>query len=325
MYTPWSDAAAVGVGAPPAVDAPHMEGRALSIQSISRATRLACGTAVTGLACAAMLALTPAQIQAAPKENLFLKYHMRASGMRLATLRFEIEFTAKGYEVHSSMKTKGLLNFIASTKFKASVVGALRRFKPMPVRYEMKTESLWKGDRTHTMEWSGNGAPKITRSWQLGDFKTQALKNTIRGDMPDPLTALLTASFQKPDELCRDKFRVNDGKTVYDLVYSYLERDDFDGENPGVYRGEAHKCVISYRPVAGLSVKKWQKLEKKPNKGREAFTVWMAPVMAKNVNRKVYVPVGGQAQMDGRQINALLVSAALSGNPLNEISLTAQK
>lgn len=245
--------------------------------------------------------------------------------MRVATLRFEIAFTPEGYQVQSSMKTKGLLNFIASTKFKASVTGAMRKFKPVPTRYDMKTESLWKGDRKHFIVWDKKGTPEITRSWKIGDYKTKTLKNTIRNNMPDPLSALLTASFQSKGQLCKDKFRVLDGKTVYDLVYSYEKQDDFSGENPGVYRGEAHKCVISYRPIAGLSVKKLQKLQKKPNKGRESFTVWMAPVTAPNVKRGVFVPVGGAANMDGRQIYAHLVHAAISGKALNDLSVVAAK
>ncbi len=240
-----------------------MEGLALKIQPIALATKwLGRGTAAVALTCAAMIAVPSSQAFAASEENLFLKYHIRAAGMRVATLRFEIAFTPEGYQVQSSMKTKGLLNFIASTKFKASVTGAMQRFKPVPTRYDMKTESLWKGDRKHSIVWNKKGAPEITRSWKIGDYKTKTLKNTIRNNMPDPLSALLTASFQSKGQLCKDKFRVLDGKTVYDLVYSYQQQDDFSGENPGVYRGEAHKCVISYRPVAGLSVKKLQKLEK---------------------------------------------------------------
>ena len=283
------------------------------------------GAAVIALTCAAMIAVPSDPAAAATEENLFLKYHIRAAGMRVATLRFEIAFTPDGYQVQSSMKTKGLLNFIASTSFKASVVGTLQKFKPVPARYEMKTKSLWKGKRDHSIVWNRKGAPEITRSWQIGDYKTKTLKNTIRNHMPDPLSALLTASFQTTGQLCKDKFRVLDGKTVYDLVYSYQSQDDFTGENTSVYRGEAHKCVISYRPVAGLSVKKLQKLEKKPNKGREAFTVWMAPVTAESIKRKVYVPVGGEANMDGRQMYAHLVHASFSGKALNDLSVVAHK
>ena len=294
------------------------------LQPFVRAAKwLPSGLAIGALACAAMMAVPAGGALAAAEEHLFLKYHLRAAGFRIATLRFEIAFTAEGYQVQSSMKTKGLLNFIASTEFKASAVGTLRKFKPVPARYDMKTESLWKGDREHFIVWNRKGAPEITRSWQIGDFKTRSLKKTIRNHMPDPLSALLTASFQNAGQLCKDKFRVLDGKTVYDLVYSYQKQDDFSGEEPSVYRGEAHKCVISYRPVAGLSVKKWQKLEKQPNKGRESFTIWMAPVAAPNINRRVFVPVGGEANMDGRQIYAHLVHASMSGKALNELSVVS--
>ena len=290
---------------------------------ISRTAKRVVAAAVILGAVAFAAASGPAA--AAPKETLFLKYYLRVAGLRVATLRFEIEITKQGYQVQSSMKTKGLLNFISSNKFSASSVGTLKRFTPVPSRYDMETESSSKGKRKHSIVWNANRVPTTTRSWQLGDYKTASLKKTVRANMPDPLTALLAASFQNSDGLCQAKFRVYDGKTVYDLVYSYLKRDDFDADDRGVYRGEAHQCQISYRPVAGLSVKKWQKLERKRNKGRETFVLWMAPVMATNINRTVYVPVGGAARMDGRLTYAHLVSAALSGRPLNELSVMAEK
>ncbi len=51
----------------------------------------------------------------------------------------------------------------------------------------------------------------------------------------------------------------------------------------------------------------------------------MAPVSAPNVKRRVFVPVGGAANMDGRQIYAHLVHASMSGKALNDLSVVAAK
>ncbi len=272
----------------------------------------------------AVLPVFSAPAAAAPKEALFLKYYVRASGFRVATLRFEIDFTKNSYNVTSSMKTKGLLNFIASTQFKASSTGSFKKYRPLPAVFDVVTKHKKRGERSQHVTWNAKRMPKVKRSWEIGDYKTNSLKKTIRPKMADPLSSLLSASFQSRGELCTQKFRVLDGKTVYDLQYRYVKRDDFVGKEDSVYRGEAHKCELTYRPVAGLSVKKWQKLSKKPNKGVSTFTIWMAPVKAQTLNKVVYVPVGATANLDGRQTIAHLVGAALNASPLNKLSSVQQ-
>ena len=134
----------------------------------------------------------------------------------------------------------------------------------------------------------------------------------------------MTASFQSRKDLCKQSFRVLDGKTVYDISYQYVKQDDFTGNENGVYVGEAHRCRITYTPVAGLSVNKWKKIKAEANKGVYTFDVWMAPVKASNVGTTAYVPVAGSANMDGRQTTAHLVAASLSGGPLNPRSAQSQ-
>lgn len=260
-----------------------------------------------------------------PVEQLFLKFHLHSFVMRVATLKFEFDITPKTYSVRSTMKTKGLADFIKDAEFNAAAKGVFKKSGPLPVQFDITTDNSRTGNRNQIIQWNGKRLPAVSRSWQIGDFKTNALEKAIKPGMPDPLTALLTAAFRSSETLCQDQFRVINGKTVFDMHYSYVGPASFDADTPGVYRGKAHKCQVLYRPVAGLSQKKWAKLKAKPNQGVDRFTIWMAPVQASRLGRVLYVPVGGVATVDGREIRAHLVAAALSGKALNEQSRMVQK
>lgn len=280
--------------------------------------RICCILALSALA--GPLTGSPVSAAEKPVEHLFLKFHLRTFVLRVATLRFEIDVTPKTYSVLSTMKTKGLVDFISDAKFKAAATGSLKKSSLRPVQFDITTDNSRTGTRNQVIKWNGKRMPAVTRSWQLGDFKTSALAQAIKPKMPDPLTALLTAAFRSQNELCRDKFQVLNGKTVFDMHYSYVGPGTFDADSPGIYRGQVHQCQVLYRPVAGLSKKKWAKLRAKPNQGVDTFTIWMAPVNANHLGRVLYVPVGGSANVDGRQIDAQLVAANLSGRALNEYS-----
>lgn len=260
-----------------------------------------------------------------PTEQLYLKFHLRSFGMRIATLKFEIDVTPKTYLVKSRMKTKGLVDFIKGSRFIATAKGIRKKSALRPLQFDITTKNSKTGTRDQVIKWNAKRMPAVSRSWQIGDFKTATMAQAIKPKMPDPLTAMLTATLQSSKNLCRDQFRVINGKTVFDMLYSYVGNDRFSADHPGVYRGQAHRCQVLYRPVAGLSKKKLAKLRTKPNQGTDTFTIWMAPVKSDQLGRVLYVPVGGSATFDGRRVDAYLVAAVLSGKALNEHSLMAKK
>jgi len=273
-----------------------------------------------------MLAATSVSAAAAAgKEQLFVKYHIYALGLRVATLRFNLDFDADGYEIQSTMKTKGLVKLFTGAEFQASVQGALRKFSPIPGQFSAVTESSKHGKRQQDITWDGKGVPQDKRSWQIGDYKTGQLDEAVGPGMPDPLSALLGSTLKDGKGLCKGTIRVFDGRTIYDLDYNYLKQDEFGADNPGVYRGEAHHCRIISTPVAGLSEKKWRELKSKGNEGQDTFELWMAPVVATNLNRTIFVPVAAVAEKDGLRSHVYLVGAAISGRALNNQSTTAKK
>ena len=275
------------------------------------------------MALAGMASVAAVPAQAAGADELNLKYDIYSFGLRVATLKFDINVDGKNYTAQTKMKTKGLLNFIKSSNFKAVAAGTLTKKGLAPKSFDLNTKSKKKGKRNAVIAWNQKRVPSVQLSYQRDDYKVDAVKKKIQANMPDPITALLSASLQSSKTLCRDSYRVLDGATIYDIKYSFVGQDDFGDGDAGVYRGKAFKCEISYKPVAGLSKKKWAKIKARKDNGVEKFTVWMAPVKSATRSEPLFVPVGAVASLGGKTAYAYLMRASLSGKPLNASSKLA--
>ncbi|MGI9413752.1 MAG: DUF3108 domain-containing protein [Hyphomicrobiales bacterium] len=288
-------------------------------------TRSAAIRLLTIMVLSGPLALGTASSASAADDELKLKYHLYSFGLKVATLNFDINVRGKSYKARTKMKTKGLVNFIKSTAFTATASGRLAKNGLQPRSFKVTTKSSKKGERKAAITWNKKRIPSIERSYHRDDYKVAAVAEKIRPNMPDPLTALLSATFQTSESLCRDNYRILDGKTIYDIKYRLVNKDNFGDDDAGVYRGAAFKCEITYRPVAGLSRKKWAKLKAQKNKGVQTFIVWMAPVKSAASAASYFVPVGAVAQLGRNKVYAYLMRASLSGQPLNERSKVAKR
>lgn len=275
------------------------------------------------MAIAGATALAAGPAAAAGKDELNLKYDIYSFGLRVATLKFDINVDGKTYTAQTKMKTKGLLNFIKSSNFQAVASGALTRKGLAPKTFDLNTKSKKKGKRNAVIAWNQKRIPSVKLSYGRDAYKIEAVKKKIEANMPDPISALLSATLQSSKTLCRDSYRVLDGATIYDIKYRFVGQDDFGDGDAGVYRGKAFKCEISYKPVAGLSKKKWKKIKARGDNGVETFTVWMAPVKSASRSEPLFVPVGAVARLGGKTAYAYLMRASLSGKPLNASSKLA--
>ncbi len=259
--------------------------------------------------------------QSADEEAIYLKYDVFVSGLRIATLKIFMNFTDESYTLQGRLKTKGLIDIFASSEFEAHTQGTIRQSLADPHMFYVETESN-KGDRQTTITWNDQDVPSAARSYQLAEYRVADIAEHAASGISDPLSGLFSASLAGSTELCTDSYRVYDGRTIFDLTYSAGSRDDFDEGDPGVYRGEAHRCELRYSPVAGLSRRRQAALDDANSNGEESYNVWMAPINSPVLNRIVHVPVGSAGIYDGKQFLLYLDAASISGQPLNIQSQT---
>jgi len=271
------------------------------------------GAAIAGLA----------QPAAAETETLSLKYDIYTAGLRVATLKFNVEFAADSYIVSTKMKTKGLASVFLDSSFGASTVGRLAGNTPDAQRFVLETDTS-RGERQSIVSWDASDVPQPELDFDIADYRIADVRANLAPGITDPLTALTAMVLAPSGEMCSGSDRVLNGKLMFDLSFNRLQRDDFNDNDAGVYRGEAHQCRIDYRPVAGLTNSAREEVEASGNGGLESYTVWLAPVSAPTLGRTLHVPVGVVGTVKGRQAVFYLNAATISGRPLNERSMASR-
>jgi hypothetical protein len=261
---------------------------------------------------------------AADEERIFLKFHVHSLGMRVGTFKVSMDLSPSGYRMGADFDTKGLLDLFAGASFEARAEGSHSAAGAVPQRFTLETDESGKGERNHVVTWNGSTPPTSELDYNVSDYRQQDVADKITADVIDPLTSLLSAGLLQSDSLCTGSYRAYDGKEMYDLAYRFVKRDDFDGDDPGVFRGEAYKCEMVYRPVAGQSRKTLAEIAESGNGGEQVYTVWMAPVQSQALGRTIYALVGAVGSSDGHDFYLYLDHATIAERPLNSQSVASQ-
>jgi hypothetical protein len=266
---------------------------------------------------AGLLAIAPT-IRAKAGEVVDMHYNVEIAGTRILELNYRLDLDKGSYKNAFSLVSRGVLDFFSSIAMDMQGIGHFVGADLAPVSFQMGSDKRGT-EKQISIAWAPGKMPVARRSFELTRQREKAIVAALTADMPDPLTALLKRSVLASSSPCAGTERVFNGAEVYDLQFSLDKNDSFGGSDGGVYRGPALKCLIIYRPVAGLSDKKARKYLNDPPR----FNIWFAPVATRSKGT-VYVPVAAAGVLRGKTFIALADQATLAGAPLNAQSLASQ-
>ncbi len=271
--------------------------------------------------CSAVLAVLAAATplsQAAAGEAFNMRYDVEIAGTRIMDISYRLDLDKTGYKSAVSANTRGILDLFSSMDLAMQGNGRINGDNPVPVAFQMGKSKKGRNVEVN-VTWTPGNVPETRRSRPLPDKRESAIAKSLTTGMPDPLTALLREGVLAGPSPCNGTERVYNGAEIYDLQFTVDKPDTFGVKDGGVYRGPAVKCLVTYRPVAGLSDTKMQKLLRKPPK----FDIWFAPVATRTMGT-VYIPVAAAGTLKGHVFTALTTTATLAGAPLNARSLARQ-
>jgi hypothetical protein len=266
---------------------------------------------------AGLVAMAPAT-HARAGEVVDMHYDVEIAGTRILELGYRLDLDKAGYQSALSVDSRGILDLFSSIAVDMQVVGRFIGAGIEPVSFQMGSAKQGKGKQA-SIVWGPGKVPAARRSYELPRQREQAIAQALTTGMPDPLTALLRQGVLAGSSPCTGTERVFNGAEVYDLAFTVDKNDSFSSSDGGVYRGPAIKCLVTYRPVAGLSHKKTRKNLKDPPR----FNIWFAPVATRSKGI-VYVPVAAAGTFKGKTFVARADHATLGGAPLNAQSLARQ-
>lgn len=267
------------------------------------------------LASTARLAAEPVDMAGADFTLLDLTFEFYGGGIHAASLNTRAAVAPARYEIASRIQTEGVVDTLFHGIMQSSARGRLTDDGPRLESYAQYYNGRF-GERAVQMSREPSGMYQVAAVPRDGLLANGQLPSSVKGAV-DPLTASIYGALNEVGEPCAQSIPMFDGRRVFRLDFSYDATEELNPQSPGVFAGEAFKCKVKYRPVAGQS-RKW-KIEEAKNP-TPPVTVWLARfggvVGDDGGTRQFVLPV--RMLFETRYINAVvhLTRAEIDGREL---------
>lgn len=204
---------------------------------------------------------TPAQAD----KTIEIQYVVYFGGFHLATLDFIGTLTGDKYEIRSAITTEGVADALVSTTADIGAQGLVTDGKVQP--------RLYNSDITDT-----NQRQLVAMSYQdvlptnVGSFPEYNLERfPVSEDdqraTVDPLSAIMfiiQGSAATEANPCGGTIPIFDGRRRFNIMLEHQADETVSTGKDGAYHGEAMKCWIGYKKVAGFKPPKKRRWGKAP-------------------------------------------------------------
>ena len=244
-------------------------------------------------------------------------YEVNVGGITVLDVKYRADISGTGYHSQASIKTRGIATFFSDYRMKIATSGSFVDGQANPAKYMSRRK---KKDKIKAFELNWSEGSLSTRDRNASkDPDTQAEINlALTPNVADPLTAIFRIGTSQKGSLCQATQRIFDGQDVFDLRFSFTREVAFDSNVPGIYRGTAYECRMTYVPVAGRYATKFRNRKEDP----PTYTVWLAPIETDMFKGPLLIPVRATGKLDGLEFVAYTSRARIDGRPFNQLSIT---
>jgi hypothetical protein len=262
------------------------------------------------LALAIMASALASDVRAAPANQIAISYEVEVGSMSAMRISYNAELADDSYQSTASIKTKGLATMFSAYEMDMATSGSFDGDGLKPQHYRSKTDKK-SADKILEVTWRSDDAPAVKTT--PSDKEDEALiADALTTGLVDPLSMLLRMTALQAGKPCQSVERVVDGREVYDLRFALAGEVKIGGDSPGVYRGRAFKCSMTYTPIGGRPAVKFRKKGGAPSK----FDIWFAPIKSATSDEALFVPVLATGKLQGLRFIAYARKASIGGAPI---------
>jgi hypothetical protein len=199
-----------------------------------------------GLGLLAVAPLAAAQDQNAGS-GFNVTYAVRAKGITAADYTLNVTFSPGAYEATANRRATGLVRTMVGSKqdYRYAVRGALRGSSVRPAAYEHQG-----GRRNRLVRATfANDDVTTTANPAMGMGNPPATREQRRG-VVDQVSAMVSLVLSEGDPCARTIKVYMDGRSRFDFAMAPNGRQNV---NIAGYRGQAYRCRVAFRPIAGFS------------------------------------------------------------------------
>jgi hypothetical protein len=234
-------------------------------------------------------------------------YVVIAAGVTVLEVEVLLDLRREGYRLRTESRTRGIASLLGRGEQATEAEGGFRGTEPLPARY--RTEGVWRGALRHIgLDYPPGAAGPVLRVLEPREApgEREPVAPELRRGTLDPLSALVKLSRAVAETgRCDGTAAVFDGRRRSDVAVRTAGRDLLPPRRWGgeAWSGEALRCGLEWRQVAGFHTRQDQEERGRVNTG----LAWIAPAWAGGP------PVPVQAELPVRWLGTLhlyLVRAA---------------
>lgn len=241
---------------------------------------------------AALIAFMPQAAQAAYEkaslryevnepEKLGLKYDVYAGGFKALNAELTMDLDPKAYDMALKAQTQGMIGNLFPWEATYATSGHAENGTPLPSMHTSR--SSWKkNEKVTEMQYGPKGT--LLKTTTREDNKTK-VKKDFEPDMTKDAVDMLTGALQMMQntgmtDQCAGSFPVFDGKRRFDIELKDDGKDTLAKSKYSAFRGEAIRCTVKVKPVAGFKKKDqnrgWLAVQNHTEERNKPPTIWFA-------------------------------------------------
>lgn len=229
-------------------------------------------------------------------DQIDLAYVVEMAGATVMKARYHADIGADSFATSLSGKSSGMTSYFSEYKMNLSATGRVDGAQFIPGVFENDRKKTGKKKRSTDIVWQPDGTVTITRGSET-EAPPPKVAASLGNTASDPLTALLKMANSQKDKPCSGKFRVFDGKDVFDLSLA--------GRSGAT---SAHDCVLTWLPIAGAD---FDEGETDP----ESYGLRLAPLQLP-AGKVIHIPMQITGKSKGLKVTVSAAAVTLNGQAL---------
>jgi hypothetical protein len=251
---------------------------------------------------AAFLIAFPVQADA-----MKLDYDIYAGGLFLVSGEMKLDLDRDRYSAGVEARGGRLVDLLSRWSYKASADGRVENGVQVSPEEFRSFRSQRKRKRALNMDYDKAGNVTVTAEPPQSELSANAVAPEFRPNTLDPVSALVGVIAAGNTSGCAGTFPVFDGRRRYDVIVTSNGTETLRKSSRNMHAGEAEKCTILLRPVAGFERDRDEQDFFRYGTDRRA-TAWFARPLAGGPP----VPVRIQVDLEWVSVVMNLVSANVS-------------
>jgi Protein of unknown function (DUF3108) len=238
-------------------------------------------------------------------------YVVELGGATIMKASYRTRIDDGQYETVLIGKTTGMSDMFSGYTMNIVADGTYTGSQFVPGSFENNRKKKSKKAKSTGVVWSADGNISIESAAGSAPVPAGVAK-ALSGSSTDPLTAVLRMANAQDKKPCSGKFRVYDGKDVYDLALSFsknLKLVSASAESAG-----ALECKLTSTPVAGRAVDQGET-------AIDSYGLVLAPFTTAARKEPFYLPVRITGRQKGIGVVVSAFGIRVDGEPVTaEIS-----